>query len=193
MIPQPAQTVLAFWFGLPSDPDYSQPKKAWFIKNPAFDQDIRDRFLSLHQQACDGSLDPWQNEAESCLALLIILDQFSRNLFRGTPKAFAADDKALAIAKHALKSQLDQSLLPVQRWFIYLPFEHSEVWADQQRSLELWTTLSQHKPSSRTIQYAQQHADIIYRYGRFPHRNAILNRVNTAAEREFLKQPGSSF
>lgn len=193
MTPTAAQAVLDFWFGSPTEPDYGQPKKAWFIKRQAFDQEIRDRFSSLHAQACAGELDDWQDEPESCLALLIVLDQFSRNLFRGTPKAFSADAKALAIAKRAIAQGFEPLLLPIQRWFLYLPFEHSEDRDDQKRSLELWESLRGHGPSASAIQYAYQHADVIRKFGRFPHRNVILGRTSTEAEQNFLMQPGSSF
>lgn len=193
MIPTEAREILEFWFGPVSDPEFGQPKPAWFVKRPAFDQKIRDRFLSLHQRAIAGDLDSWQHEPESCLALLIILDQFSRNLFRNSPQAFRADPQALAIAKQAIQQKFDQSLHPIQRWFIYLPLEHSENWRDQQQSLDLWESLRFHDPSARSIQYAVQHADVIQRFGRFPHRNSILNRPSTEAELTFLQQPGSSF
>ena len=185
--------VLAFWFGSPDSRDYGQPHKAWFIKNPAFDQEIRDRFLSTHDQAAAGELDHWQTSAEGCLALLIILDQFSRNLFRDTPRAFAADDKAVAIAQQAIDQGFDQQHLPVQRWFIYLPFEHSENLAHQEQAIALFEALRDDPASASTIQYAYQHHDVIQRFGRFPHRNKILGRDSTAEELEFLKQPGSSF
>ena len=193
MTPQAAQDILDFWFGSPSDPEYGQPKKAWFIKSAAFDQDIRDRFLAIHTQACDGQLNYWQAEPNSCLALLIVLDQFSRNLFRNTPKAFSADAQALAIAQNAIHQGFESQLLPIQRWFLYLPFEHSENWDDQQRSLELWESLRDHEPSADSIRYADQHAEVIYKFGRFPHRNKILNRPSTESELIFLQQPGSSF
>ncbi|MEM9137816.1 MAG: DUF924 family protein, partial [Cyanobacteria bacterium P01_F01_bin.42] len=187
---QTAQSVLDFWFGHLSADDYGQPRKAWFIKRKEFDDQIRDRFLSLHSRACRGELEDWQQQPQSCLALLLVLDQFSRNLFRGTPQAFEADPQALAIAKQAVQQDYDRDLLPVQRWFIYLPFEHSESWDDQQMSLELWDSLRWHQPSISSIHYAQKHADVIQRFGRFPHRNRILNRLSTEAELSFLEQPG---
>ena len=168
MIPTEAQEILDFWFGPSSDSEFGQPKPAWFIKQPAFDQAIRDRFLELHQQAIANERDAWQEQPDSCLALLIVLDQFSRNLFRGRPQAFGADPKALAIAKRAVQQAFDQQLHPIQRWFVYLPFEHSEAWSDQQRSLELWESLKFHAPSADSIQYAYQHAEVIQRFGRFP-------------------------
>ena len=114
-------------------------------------------------------------------------------MFRGTPKSFATDAKALSVAQSAVERGSDRALLPVQRWFIYLPFEHSENLADQERCVELFATLSNHPESANTIEYALRHKAVIERFGRFPHRNKILGRVNTTAETEFLKQPGSSF
>ncbi|MCM1982870.1 DUF924 family protein [Lyngbya confervoides] len=187
------QAILDFWFGDPGSPDYGQPRKFWFMKNPDFDQSIRDRFLAVHHQAMAGQLDFWGDHPEGSLALLIVLDQFSRNLYRGQPQAFTADSKARAIAQQALEQQFDQRLLPVQRWFIYLPFEHSEAWSDQQLSLQLWQGLKNHLPSSDALRYAQKHAEVIRRFGRFPHRNSILGRPNTPAEQDFLQQPGSGF
>ena len=193
MTPPMAQAVLDFWFGSPTSPTYGDPQKSWFIKRDAFDQEIRDRFLAVHTDANRHQLDPWQYQAESCLALIIVLDQFSRNLFRHTPKAYASDEKALNLAKNAILQGFEQTLLPVQRWFLYLPFEHSEQWRDQQRSLQLWDTLTFHSPSASAIEYAAKHAQVVQKFGRFPHRNTILNRQSTASELRFLQQPGSAF
>jgi uncharacterized protein (DUF924 family) len=188
-----ADDILAFWFGPQDQPEFGQPRQVWFRKDLHFDQEIRDRFLPTYQQAAAGDLDHWQAEAPSCLALLLLLDQFPRNMFRDTPQAFATDAKALEVAKRAVASTLDQHLLPVQRWFVYLPFEHSEQWDDQLRSLQVWQTLKEDPDSASPIDYAQRHADIIQRFGRFPHRNQILGRVSTPAEQAFLRQRGSSF
>lgn len=185
--------VLTFWFGTPGQTEFGKPRQVWFRKNPEFDQEICDRFSTTYQQAASGHLDHWQQNANSCLALLILLDQFPRNMFRGTPEAFATDAKALAVAKHAVEHQFDQQLVPVQRWFVYLPFEHSERWADQVRSLQLWQMLKDDPDSASPMDYAQRHADVIERFGRFPHRNQILGRQSTPEEIAFLKQRGSSF
>jgi uncharacterized protein (DUF924 family) len=185
--------ILTFWFGPRDQHEWGQPRQVWFRKDLQFDQEIRDRFLSTYQQAAAGDLDHWQRSAESCLALLLLLDQFPRNMFRGTPQAFATDIKALTVAKSAVEQRLDQELMPVQRWFVYLPFEHSEQWEDQARSLQLWQTLKDDPASASPIDYAQRHADVIQRFHRFPHRNEILGRVSTPEEQIFLQQQGSSF
>ncbi|MDP5337008.1 MAG: DUF924 domain-containing protein, partial [Nodularia sp. (in: cyanobacteria)] len=121
-----AKTILEFWFGHPDAPDYGKPKADWFGEKAEFDQEIRNQFLSAYQKAADGYLDDWIDSAETCLALILLLDQFPRNMFRGTPEAFATDWEALSAAQYAVVQGHDCQLLPVQRWFIYLPFEHSE-------------------------------------------------------------------
>ncbi|WP_233501659.1 DUF924 family protein [Acaryochloris thomasi] len=185
--------ILTFWFGSPDQTGFGKPQKKWFRKNPTFDQEICDRFLSTYKKAAAGSLNHWQQEAQSCLALLLLLDQFPRNMFRGTPQAFATDAQALAVAQSAVERQIDQQLIFIQRWFVYLPFEHSEQWEHQQQSLQLWKTLKDHPDSDSAIDYAQRHADVIQRFGRFPHRNETLGRESTPDERAFLNQRGSSF
>lgn len=185
--------ILDFWFDSPQSPDYGKERSFWFTKKPEFDRQLSDRFLSTYEQAAAGELDSWEDSPRSCLALLLLLDQFPRNMFRGTPKSFATDAKALAVANNAIAKGFDQYLLPVQRWFIYLPFEHSENIADQQRCVDLFATLKDDPDSAATIDYALRHKSVIERFGRFPHRNKILGRETTLAESEFLKQPGSSF
>lgn len=187
------EEVLNFWFGNPDDEDYGKPRKAWFIKKPKFDQEVRSRFLPIYHQAATGDLDYWQHSPHSCLALIIVLDQFPRNMFRHQPQAFATDAQALKMAKHAVLQGFDKKLYPVQRWFIYCPFEHSEDLADQHRSVELFSTLKDNPDSADAIDYAARHLRVIGRFGRFPHRNQILGRENTPEEEKFLKQPGSRF
>ena len=187
------EEILDFWFGSPKSVDYGKERSFWFTKNPEFDRELSARFLLDYEQAARGELDYLQDSPLGCLTLVLLLDQFGRNMFRGTPKSFATDAKALSVAKSAVDQGCDRALLPVQRWFIYLPFEHSENLADQERCVELFATLSNHPESANTIEYALRHKAVIERFGRFPHRNKILGRVNTTAETEFLKQPGSSF
>ena len=187
------EEILDFWFGSPKSLDYGKERSFWFTKNSEFDRELSDRFLLNYEQAARGELDYLQDSPLGCLALVLLLDQFGRNMFRGTPKSFATDAKALSVAQGAVQRGCDRALLPVQRWFIYLPFEHSENLADQERCVELFATLSNHPESANTIEYALRHKAVIERFGRFPHRNKILGRTNTAAEAEFLKQPGSSF
>ena len=181
------QDILGCWFA--GDP--SSRRDIWFQKNDAFDDECR-QFLNAHQDARTGELDHWTDTAEGTLALLILLDQFSRNLHRGSPEAFAADPKARMIAEAAIERGFDRSLTPVQRMFVYLPFEHSENLADQERSVALFESLRADL-GDRTIDYAARHRDVIRRFGRFPHRNAVLCRRNTAAEDAYLAEPGAGF
>jgi uncharacterized protein (DUF924 family) len=175
-----AEAILEFWFRGDAE------REEWFSKDPSFDDEIRARFLSLYEEAARGALAAWRDAPRSCLALIVLLDQFPRNMFRGSARTYATDALALEAARHAVASGHDRMLSKTERTFIYLPFEHSENLADQERALELFAG----HPNS---EWAQRHWEIIRRFGRFPHRNAVLGRENTAAEIEFLKQPGSSF
>jgi uncharacterized protein (DUF924 family) len=185
--------ILNFWFEDPQTENYGKPRAEWFTKNTDFDQLINQQFFHLYQEAKSQKLNHWQNSPQGCLALILLLDQFPRNLFRNNPQAFATDDQALTIAKYTIDQCFDQQLLPVQRWFIYLPFEHSENLEDQQYCLKLFASLKNDPHSQNVLEFAQQHFNIIAQFGRFPHRNQILGRVSTPAEIEFLKQPHSSF
>lgn len=185
--------ILDFWFTPTHLDSFGQPQGNWFKKDPQFDQTVRSQFLSTYQQAANYQLDHWQNTPHSCLALIILLDQFPRNMFRNKAEAFATDKQALEVAQGAISQSFDQQLLPVQRWFIYLPFEHSENLADQQTAMRLFSTLKDHPDSQKAIDSAEQHYQIIKTFGRFPHRNNILGRKNTPEEDTFLSQPGSSF
>lgn len=182
-----AAAVLSFWFRGP------EQRKAWFEKDAGFDAEIRDRFLPLYEEAASGTLDRWRESPGDCLALVVALDQFPRNMFRGSARAFAADPLALATAKHAIALGFDRTMLPVERQFLYLPLEHSESLADQERCLELMRQIAVFPETADLPKWAQAHLDIIRRFGRFPHRNAALGRESTAAELAFLKEPGSSF
>lgn len=191
-----AQTVLTFWFGDPADPasEYGQQRKIWFCKQPKFDQQIRDRFLSVYERGHQGELDSWLAAPQSALALTVLLDQFPRNMFRGTKRCFEADTQALNVAQTALSRQYDQALLPVERMFLYLPFEHSENIAHQNRAVALFEELVQSAPELQsTLDYAYRHRDVIAQFGRFPHRNESLGRPSTPAETTFLQQPGTRF
>ena len=192
-LPARAEAMLTFWFGADPQTDYPQQRKLWFGKNPAFDMDVRNRFLGDYQAAAAGALEDWKQSEKSCLALILLLDQFPRNMFRDTPQAFATDAKALSTAKHAVASRFDRALQPVERMFIYLPFEHSENLHDQKRSLALFRSLTSAPELAGVVDYAQKHFDIIARFGRFPHRNRILGRESTPEELAFLEQPGASF
>jgi uncharacterized protein (DUF924 family) len=188
-----AREILDFWFGSPEDPSYGKPRQIWFTKKPEFDEELRTRFIKDYQKAAGGYLDEWIDLPESCLALILLLDQFPRNMFRGTPEAFATDWEALSAAHHAVAQGYDRQLMPVQRWFIYCPFEHSENLEHQRQAVKLFQQLSNDPDSASAIEYAFRHLEVIERFGRFPHRNAILGRASTPEEREFLQQPGSSF
>ena len=189
-----AQDILDFWFLPPDNPDYGQSRVEWFRKDDAFDAHIRARFGTLINAAIEGGLHAWDATPHGALARLIVLDQFTRNVYRGTPRAFAGDAQALALALSMTQQGLDQQLPPMLRAFAYLPFEHAEDLAMQARAVELFQLLSQAQPGfDGMLDYAQRHQEVIARFGRFPHRNAILSRASTPEEVEFLRQPGSGF
>ena len=179
-----APEILKFWFG--EGAERGKAHKRWFEKNATFDAEIRSRFLPLYEELSRN--DDWLSQPGDCLARIVVLDQLPRNMFRNTPRAFAADAKALAAAKHAVAKGYDRDLLSVEKQFVYLPFEHSEGLADQERACELMKPLG-----DDLYDWALRHKRIIERFGRFPHRNAILGRASTPEEAEFLKQPGSAF
>jgi len=189
MTDQRPADVLRFWFG--EGADYGRRHKRWFEKDTAFDAEIRARFLTLNERL--SSSQEWLAPAASCLARILVLDQFPRNMFRGTSRAFATDPPALAAARHAIAERFDAGLLPVERLFVYLPFEHSEVLADQEQACRLCEPLAAFAETADALRYAIAHRGVIRRFGRFPHRNAILGRVSTPEEIGFLKQPGSAF
>jgi len=170
--------VIAFW-------REAGPER-WFEKNEVFDEAVRARFLALHERAAAGELKDWENSAEGTLALLLLFDQFPRNMFRGTARAFATDELARAIAAGALLKGFDAQVPSDLRTFLYLPFEHSEDMADQERGLALYTATG----DQDDLKWAQIHADIIRRFGRFPHRNAALGRGTTPEEQAFLDAGG---
>ena len=188
--------ILDFWFGREGEEGeegYGEFREAWFTKDLEFDREVRDRFEGAYEEAAAGKLDHWKDEAWSCLALIILLDQFPRNMFRGDPKTYAADDKALEAARHAVEHAYDRELPPYGRLFVYLPFEHSEDLEDQRSSVELFRKLAAEMGSEDLLGYAVRHLEIIERFGRFPHRNEILGRATTPEEAEFLQGPNSSF
>ena len=185
--------ILDFWFGREGEEGYGEFREAWFTKDPEFDREVRDRFEGIYEEAAAGRLVNWKDEAQSCLALIILLDQFPRNMFRGAPKTYATDDKALAAARHAVEHAYDRELSPYGRLFMYLPFEHSEDLEDQRFSVELFRRLATEMGSEDLLSYAVRHLEIIERCGRFPHRNEILGRATTPEEAEFLRGPDSSF
>jgi len=190
VLPYSAQEVLDFWFGSKDTPGYGESRAEWFQKNEAFDDGIRQRFGGLHAAAAHGMLDYfWKDNPEGNLALVIVLDQFSRQLYRGDAKAFAQDGHALKLAKHAIDQGFDKDAIPVHRTFWYLPFEHSENLEDQDRCIELFKPLG----NAEWTRYAEEHRAVIARFGRFPHRNAALGRESTPEEEAYLAEPGSGF
>lgn len=184
-----APEVLHFWFG--EGADYGKAHKRWFEKDPAFDAAVRSRFSQLHEKQTRQR--DWLEAPRDCLARIIVLDQFPRHMYRGSGLSFSSDALALEAARHLVDRGWDRSLLPVERMFAYLPFQHSESLADQERSVALYQPLQEFTETADTGRYAIAHRDIIRRFGRFPHRNAALGRASTPEEVEFLKQPGSSF
>jgi uncharacterized protein (DUF924 family) len=184
--PRAAQ-VISFWFA------NGERDARWFEKSEAFDAEVRTRFLALHEEAASGELDAWKEASGDCLALIVVLDQFPRNMFRGTARAFATDRRALEAARHAVANGYDRSMTPSQRMFVYLPFEHSESLEDQEIACRLSQPLAAFPATHDVYEYALRHREIVARFGRFPHRNAALGRASTPEEIEFLKQPGSRF
>ncbi len=181
--------VLAFWFGPPPH----AARDVWFRKDPAFDAGIGARFGATIEAALAGAYGEWTGTPRGALARVIVLDQFTRNAFRDTPRAFAGDAQALATAQAVVDAGLDRLLDRFERWFLYMPFEHSEDPAVQDRSLALFRRLAAETGEPGNLEWAEKHAAIIRRFGRFPHRNAILGRASTREELAFLREPGSSF
>ncbi|WP_286731539.1 DUF924 family protein [Acinetobacter sp. UBA1297] len=176
------QEILDFWF----NPEH---QSLWFSKSDTFDQKIRQNFSKVHAQAVQAELWSWRKTADGRLAEIIVLDQFSRNLYRDQPLAFAQDGLALALAQEAISLNLDAQLNPEQRSFLYMPFMHSESKMMHEFALKLFQRLD----NPVNLDYEKRHKKIIERFGRYPHRNKILGRESTPEELEFLDQPGSSF
>jgi len=170
--------ILAFWREAGRD--------AWYKRNDAFDAEVRRRFLPLWQKATAGALASWEDSDDGALALVIVLDQFPRNIFRGTPEAFASDALARDVARRAIKRGADRRVDPILLEFLYLPFMHSEHLPDQLHCVALF----ENTENAENLKYAREHADIIQRFGRFPHRNDLLGRETTADEQAFLDDGG---
>lgn len=198
-----ASEILAFWFmprageplaeSLDAKPRAPVTRDVWFRKDDAFDDEIRERFGAALAAGIAGAFGEWCTTPPGSLARIVLLDQFTRNAFRGTREAFAGDPGALATAEDAIDRGFDHALAPQERWFLYLPFEHSELLARQDRAVELFEALAAETGLTEPLPWAQRHRDVILRFGRFPHRNDILGRTSTAEERDFLKEPGSRF
>jgi uncharacterized protein (DUF924 family) len=184
--------ILDFWFGPPSSPGYGQSRPEWFRKNPSFDAEIRERFGAAMETALAGGFADW-TAPRAALARVLLLDQFTRNSFRDSARAFAGDPLALATAEASIARGDDRALIPVERWFMYLPFEHSEDLAKQERGVALCTRLRNETGLGDPLVWVEKHAAVIRRFGRFPHRNAVLGRESTPEEIDFLARPGSRF
>jgi uncharacterized protein (DUF924 family) len=187
------RAVRDFWFLPPDHPNHGAMRDAWFRKVPAFDEEIRRFFLGDTLAAAAGAFVGLDVTAGGTVALLVLTDQFPRNLFRGVADAFTADPIARRLGAEGIAAGFDRALSPVQRLFYYLPFEHSELLADQERALSLYGSLPPASWRDQAIDAAKRHHAVIARFGRFPHRNIALGRPSTPEEIEFLKQPGSSF
>jgi uncharacterized protein (DUF924 family) len=204
-LPARAKALIDFWFGPEGDPLREKPREIWFKSTKALDKAVRARFLGDHERAARGALADWEASPRAALALVLLLDQVPRNIFRGTPRAYASDEKARAAADRAIwgpreillrgepRRDFDLEVPPVWRIFFYLPFVHSEEIADQRRALELFAALPPDPNRPEARRQVCRHYQIIARFGRFPHRNAILGRVSTAEETAFLAEPHSSF
>ncbi len=179
--------ILDFWF----DGDPATLREKWFEKNVDFDGQCA-RFTAAIRAARGGHYDDWAVTPNGALALIVLLDQFSRNVFRGSPEAFAADSHARDIARATIARGFDVALTPVERMFVYLPFEHSETMGDQDESVRLFETIRD-ALGAKSSDYVHRHRDVIREFGRFPHRNAVLGRQNTPAEEEYLARPGAGF
>ncbi len=191
----PIGAVLDFWFGELDGVGMSDAvhRKLWFSADPALDARIRARYGTLVATALDGGLDDWADGDGGLVALVLLLDQFTRNIYRGSAQAFAGDPAALALARRAIAAGRHQRLPLIHRVFLYLPLEHSEALADQDRCVALFRALggeSGHPQAAEFTRYAQAHRDVIARFGRFPHRNAVLGRSSTPAEEAWLARHG---
>jgi uncharacterized protein (DUF924 family) len=197
----PIEDVLDFWFGEVNELGCSSPehRKRWWTKSDAFDEAIKSHFLDDYEAIVAGDREAWRHTARGALAYVIVLDQFSRNIFRGTPQMFAADELAREVCCEGLDAGFDSDLSFDERVFFYLPLEHGEDVANQQRCLELFNRLVDWAPeplegdAKYYLNFAQRHKAIIEQFGRYPHRNEILGRASTPEEAEFLNKPGSSF
>ena len=200
-MPDQPERVLAFWFGAPGSATEiaGRQRKLWFGKSPANDQAVIERFAATLTAATAGRLDHWARTPRGRLALVIVLDQFPHHIHRDRPQAFATDPQSLALSLAALESGEDRELAPIERVFLYLPLEHAESLDLQERSVSRYEQLAHEAAADERalfdgfLDYARKHRDVVARFGRFPHRNEILERPSTPDELEFLKQPGSRF
>jgi uncharacterized protein (DUF924 family) len=194
MLDARAQAVLDAWFGAPDSAEYGHARRAWFKKNATFDAMLHERFGALLEEALEGQLASWSATPLGALALIVLLDQFTRNCFRNTPRAFAGDAEALKLARMLVDTRGELTLPTIHhRVFVTMPFEHDETLASQREAVRLHQSLFNEtgdKDIADGLKYALRHAEVIERFGRFPHRNVILGRESTAEERAWLKQKG---
>jgi len=183
-----AESILDFWFNPETGSTDDEIWSRWFVPNPEFDRECMARFLASYESAADGRMGDWVKEPRSCLALVLLLDQIPRNIFRDTARAFATDANAREVSRHAIASGFDRELSPIKRMFLYLPFQHSEDLDDQLESVRLTSALTAENPDhAETLKFAEQHLEMIERFGRFPGRNRALGRQSTQEEIDFLK------
>jgi uncharacterized protein (DUF924 family) len=191
-LPERAQALLDFWFGPEGNPDREQHREIWFHATPEYDEALRHEFLADYESGAAGKLDAWEAAPEGALALLLLLDQVPRNIFRNTPRAYATDTAARAVAERALARGFDQRVPPAWRLFFLMPLHHSESLADQRRSIELSAARPRGPDRPRgdgsRRRYGVPYVEVIARFGRFPHRNAILGRQSTVEEVAFLAE-----
>ncbi|MGO4329220.1 DUF924 family protein [Cupriavidus sp. 2TAF22] len=194
-LPAEAQRVLDFWFGAPGSAQWNTTRKAWFTKSASFDASVRAALLPLWEAVRAGAHDDWALTPLGACARIVVLDQVPRNVFRHDPRSFATDAQALQAARQVVASGADRLLpTPHHRLFCYMPFEHAESRADQAESVRLMRALRDDSEGKvDTVAWALKHQAVIGRFGRFPHRNAVLGRENTPEEAAFLREPGSSF
>jgi uncharacterized protein (DUF924 family) len=188
-LPERAQALLDAWFGPPGDPAREQHREIWFKTTAEFDAALRDAFLADLEAGAVGELRSWEALPEGALALVLLLDQIPRNIFRGTPRAYATDAAACSVADRALERGFDKVVPPAWRLFFYMPFHHSEDLGDQRRSVALFDSLPRNPDRRGALRrYGRPYVEVIERFGRFPHRNAILGRESTPAEIAFLEE-----
>jgi uncharacterized protein (DUF924 family) len=188
-----ADMLLGFWFAPEGPSEHDQLRGVWFHATPEFDAALAEHFRADYDRAAAGVYEPWRDTPQTCLALILLLDQLPRNLFRNSPRAYATDAAALGTASEAVARGYDRAVAPVRRCFFYLPFQHSESLVDQETGMRLYAALPEHPDKAAFAEAARRHHEIIARFGRFPHRNDILGRPSTPEEQDFVQQPGSAF
>jgi uncharacterized protein (DUF924 family) len=187
------QDIYDYWFGAPGAEGHGEVREFWFGGGPSVDREIQERFGVHYERAIAGEFESWKSEARSAVSLIILLDQFPRNIFRGSSRSFAADPLALRCARQLVDSPLHRELITVEKVFAYLPFEHSEDIEDQKKCVSLYEAMEAHDSKAEWIDFAVQHLEIIEQFGRFPHRNDILGRDHTPAEETWLATSDQRF